>query len=342
MDAKALLTLYGQMARMREFELALADLWHAGRISGEMHLGTGEEAIAAGIAARLGADDAVAIDHRSTPFLTALGVDLVAMLREMLGDERGLCRGRGGHMHLFVPERRLASSGIVGAAGPVACGFALSARRLRPRSVAVALFGEGAMNEGMLMESLNLASVWSLPVLFVCKDNGWAVFTESASVTGGGLCERVRSFGIPVWTVDGADVAAVQADAAEALDGIRSRPGPAFLHATCGRLDGHLLGDPMVKLARHPIREGTEMLSDVAAASMSRRGGGLRARLASVVGMMSSLHNVRRHERGGGLDPLDRARKQLRNHRQEIERLDAEARDEIAAAVASALEGAAA
>jgi len=339
MAAEDLLTLYGQMARARQLELALADLWHAGKISGEMHLGTGEEAIAVGIAASLREDDAVAIDHRSTPLLTALGIDLVAMLREMLGDERGLCRGHGGHMHLFVPERRLASSGIVGAAGPAACGFALSARRLRPRSVAVALFGEGAMNEGMLMESLNLASAWSLPVLFVCKDNGWAVFTESGSVTGGNLCERARSFGVPVWTVDGADVAAVQADVAEALDRLRSRPGPAFLHATCGRLDGHFLGDPMVKLARHPVSEGKEVLSQVAAASVSRRGGGIGGRLASVVGMMSSLYNVRKHGRGGGLDPIERARKQLGKHLREVERLDADARDEIAAAVASALEG---
>ena len=179
-----LIRLYELMYKARAFELALAELWSQGLISGEMHLGTGEEAIAAGVAAHLEQGDAVALDHRGTPILTLLGVDLTSMLKEMLGREDGLCRGRGGHMHLFAPERLAASSGIVGSSAPIAAGFALAAKRLRPGRVGVAFFGDGALNQGMLLEALNLAVAWSLPAIFVCKDNGWAITTRSSSVTG--------------------------------------------------------------------------------------------------------------------------------------------------------------
>ena len=167
-----LLDLYRAMARARAFELLQAELWEQGLISGEMHLGTGEEAIAAGITAHLEPGDAVALDHRPTPVLTLLGVDPVRMLKEELGREDGLCRGNGGHMHLFSKEHLAASSGIVGSSGPLAAGFALAAKHLRPRSLAVAFFGDGAANQGVLMESLNIAALWKLPLILVCENNG--------------------------------------------------------------------------------------------------------------------------------------------------------------------------
>lgn len=171
--------LYRQMLRSRLFEERVKELWKKGLISGEMHLGMGEEAIAAGIVSLLQDGDAMALDHRGTAPLVVRGVDLVCLLREFLGRADGLCGGHGGHMHLFSPEHLCASSGIVGASGPLASGFALACQHLRPCKLAVAFFGEGAMNQGMLLESLNLAAAWKLPVIFVCKDNRLAITTPS-------------------------------------------------------------------------------------------------------------------------------------------------------------------
>ncbi len=163
--------LFATMVEVRAFELACARLWDLGLIPGEMHLGVGEEAIVAGVMAHVRDGDAIAFDHRSGPPLVARGVDLESLLLEMLGDERGLCRGRGGHMHFLAPEQLAAGTGIVGATAPLACGFALAAERLRPGAVAVAFFGDGAANQGALLEAFNLAAAWKLPVVFVCKDN---------------------------------------------------------------------------------------------------------------------------------------------------------------------------
>jgi len=183
------------MLRCRRFEEAVAQLWRDGLISGEMHLGTGEEAIIAGIVPQLRADGALALDHRGTAALLLRGVDPALILAELLGRPDGLCGGMGGHMHLFAREHLAASSGIVGAAGPAAAGFALAARFLRPGTLAVAFFGEGAMNQGMLLEALNLAAAWSLPVLFVCKDDGWSITTDSDRMTGSDLSVRARGLG---------------------------------------------------------------------------------------------------------------------------------------------------
>jgi pyruvate dehydrogenase E1 component alpha subunit len=179
-------SLYALMLKSRLFEEATAKLWHEGLISGEMHLGTGEEAIIAGVVSHLNDGDAMALDHRGTAAMLMRGVDPILLLREFLGYKDGLCGGMGGHMHLFSKEHLAASSGIVGSEGPAAAGFALAAQYSRPGAIAVAFFGDGAMNQGMLMESMNLAAIWKLPVLFVCKDDGWAITTKSESSTGGG------------------------------------------------------------------------------------------------------------------------------------------------------------
>ncbi len=189
--------LYALMLKSRLFEEAVSRLWNDGLISGEMHLGTGEEAIIAGVVAHLREGDAMALDHRGSAALLMRGVDPVLILRELLGDPGGLCRGMGGHMHLLSREHLAASSGIVGAEGPLAAGFALSAQYANPGAIAVAFFGEATMNQGMLMESLNLASAWNLPVLFVCKDDGWGITTQSEKVTGGNPNDRARGLGVP-------------------------------------------------------------------------------------------------------------------------------------------------
>jgi TPP-dependent pyruvate/acetoin dehydrogenase alpha subunit len=332
------MALYRAMARARAFELALAELWVAGLISGEMHLATGEEAVAAGVVPHLREGDALALDHRPTPWLLLRGVDPVAMLKEMLGRADGLGQGRGGHMHLFDPTRLAASSGIVGAAGPLATGLALAATRLRPGCVSVATFGDGALNQGMLLESLNLAAAWRLPVLFVCKDNGWAITTESHTVTGGDPAGRAAAFGLATASVDGLNASDVARAAAEAVARARSGEGPTFLHCRCSRLDGHFLGDPMLRATTRPLSDGAATLSKVAKGALGGGGAPITARARALAGMTRGLLRVRQDTRGGGGDPLARARAALADRREELARIDAEVEGEIRAAVAAALE----
>jgi pyruvate dehydrogenase E1 component alpha subunit len=243
------------MLKSRFCEEAIAKLWHDGLISGELHLGTGEEAIIAGVVAQLRDGDAMALDHRGTAPLLMRGVDPILILRELLGYPDGLCGGMGGHMHLFSKEHLAASSGIVGAAGPTAAGFALSAQYLNPGTVTVAFFGEGAMNQGMLMESLNLASAWNLPVIFVCKDDSWSITTQSESMTGGDLNVRARGLGVPVMEVDGYDVSQVWEASHLAIERARSGQGPTFLHARCVHFEGHFLGYQLTRIVRDPLKE---------------------------------------------------------------------------------------
>jgi len=325
--------LFRQMARARAFEDAIAALWREGRISGEMHLGTGEEAVAVGVVAGLRPGDAVALDHRPTPILTALGIDLALMLAEMLGLEGGLNRGRAGHMHLMSRARLAASSGIVGSSAPLGAGFALAGRSLRPGAIAVAFFGDGAMNQGMLLETLNLASAWKLPLLLVCKDNGWAITTRSASVTGGDLIRRAEAFGLWSHDVDGVDVTAVAALAAEAIARARRGEGPSFLRARVPRLDGHFLGDALIRAARSPAGDGRELLGDVTSAALSRKGGGLGARTRSVVRLIDLMWQARREDRDTHRDPLERARQSLGK---DAARLEDEALAEVGRALQSA------
>jgi pyruvate dehydrogenase E1 component alpha subunit len=325
--------LFRQVARARAFEDAAAALWREGRISGELHLGTGEEGVAAGVVACLREGDAVALDHRCTPVLVALGVDPGAMLRELVGREDGLHAGRAGHMHLMSWAHRAASSGIVGSSAPLGAGFALAARALRPGSAAVAFFGDGAMNQGMLLETLNLAVAWALPLLLVCKDNGWAITTRSESVTGGDLVARAAAFGMRAADVDGADAAAVARAAGAALERVRRGAGPSFLRARVSRLDGHFLGDALVRAARSPAGEGRELLGDVVSAALSRAGAGAGARAASVLRLMDLMRRARRQDRDTRRDPVERARRLV--GAEEAARLEAEATAEIARAVAA-------
>lgn len=277
------------MTRIRELERALGQLWEIGLISGEMHLGIGEEAIAAGVVAHLRDGDGLALDHRSTPPLVARGVPLEPLVAEMLGSEHGLCGGRGGHMHLFDPERLAASSGIVGSAGPMACGFALAGRRLGGDAVAAAFFGDGAANQGMLMESLNLAVAWELPVLFVCKSNGWAITTRSNTVTGGDLVQRARSFGMPAHAIDGTRVEAVWEAAGRAVSRARAGGGPSFVLARCPRTHGHFLGDPLLRLLDHPIEQSDELTPPLLDALRAPAGAPRRDRLAALTRVGSTV-----------------------------------------------------
>ena len=330
--------LYRQMARARAYELAVDDLWTRGLIAGEMHLGTGEEAVAAGVVGHLKDGDGLALTHRCSPALVARGVPLVPMLRELLGREDGLCRGRGGHMHLFSRDHMAATSGIVGASLPTAAGFALANRRLRPGSVAVAFTGTGAMNQGMALETLNLAVGWQLPLIVVCIDNGWAITTTSEAVTGGDLVDRARGFGMRAEKVDGTNVAAVYKTSGKLLDRARRGKGPAFILAKCPRLDGHFLGDPLIRMSRQPIAEGKGTFSKVISSAVSRGGGGLRDRAGGMTRMMSVMAKARRGStRGGKGDPMTIVQKALKKFPDDLRQIDAEVAAEIDSAVAEAL-----
>jgi TPP-dependent pyruvate/acetoin dehydrogenase alpha subunit len=330
-------SLYRQMLRIRRFEESVMDLWEKGKISGEMHLGIGEEAVVAGVVGHLRDGDAMALDHRSTPPLVALGVDLVLLLRELLGRTDGLCSGMGGHMHLFSPEHFAASSGIVGATGPLASGFALAAQYLRPENLAVAFFGEGAMNQGMLMESLNLAVIWKLPVLFACKDNEWAITTRSRSVTGKDLIERAKSFGMPALEVDGTDVEAVWHAAGQGVEKARSGEGPFFLLAHCSRLEGHFLGDPLLRILRRPIDQMRELAGSLLHSFSTTEGAPLNERIASFSTIASLIGRITTEQHLNRRDPVDRLRRRIKKEKSRLDQIENEVNQEIQQAVKIAL-----
>jgi acetoin:2,6-dichlorophenolindophenol oxidoreductase subunit alpha len=329
-----LLRLYRMMLTSRRLEEEIARLWHQGLISGEMHLGIGDEGIVAGVLDHLGDGDAVAADHRSTPPMVMRGVDLAPIVAECLGAVGGLGCGLGGHMHLFSKEHLAASSGIVGSSGPLACGFALAHQQLRPDRVAVAFFGEGAMNQGMLLESLNLAGCWRLPVIFVCKDNGVAITTASGRVTSGNLPDRVRGFGLPAVEVDGADVESVWQAAGEAILRARRGGGPGYLHASCVRPEGHFLGDPLQRIVRHPVAELKDKVGPLAKAVTSSIGAGVTDRAASLAGITGMLGRAAAMR---GRDPVRRLRARLRVDAGGLEAVESEVEAAVRKAVEAAL-----
>lgn len=332
-----LFALYRAMLRSRLFEEAVIQLWDEGKISGEMHLAIGEEAIAAGVVGQIQEGDALALDHRGTPPLIMRGIDPTLILLEFLGHPDGLCAGIGGHMHLFSRHHLAASSGIVGASAPAAVGFALSARYLRPGSIAVAFFGEGAMNQGMVLESLNLAASWKLPVLFICKDNEMAITTLSSSVTSGSLIERAKSFGMNANEIDGSDVQAVWNAAKSAIEHARYDNGPSYLHLHCWRPEGHFLGDPLIRMARHPVKEMKDMAGPLLKSVTKKKGSSVRQRAGNLRSVSSILGKTVKSQRIKEKDPLALLRQKIITDKERLKRIEREVKEEIQAAVEKAL-----
>ena len=328
-------TLYRHMLRARTFELAVAELWKRGLISGEMHLGTGEEAVAVGVVTHLGDGDGLALTHRCSPALVVRGVSMVAILRELLGKPDGLCHGRGGHMHLMSRPHLAAASGIVGASAPLGAGFALAAKRRGAGDVAVAFTGDGAMNQGMLLESLNLAVAWTLPMLLVCVDNGWAITTRAGTLTAGDLGDRAEGFGWPVERVDGTDVMAVHQTTERMLQRVRKGRGPAFLYATCPRIDGHYLGDPLIEQSRHLTgEEARHTLGQVVSSVFQARGGNPLRRASSVIELVGTMAKARMQTKHGDRDdPLTVAVRSMKAWPDEKKAIDEEVAREVEEAV---------
>lgn len=329
-------SLYTHMLKSRLFEEAVSRLWADGYISGEMHLGAGEEGIVAGVVDHLRQGDAMALDHRGTSALLMRGVSPVRLLKEFLGAKDGLCHGQGGHMHLFDPATLAASSGIVGASGPAAVGFALSGVQLRPGSVSVAFFGEGAMNQGMMMEALNLAAVWKLPVLFVCKDNNWSITTRSARVTAGSVAQRARSMDMQTVQANGLDVEAVWRRSAKAIKRCRAGKGPVFLLAPCVHLEGHFLGDPLLRMARSPFKEIRKTTAPLLKAAGQRKGSGVWQRTAGLATVGGLIGKRMRQEVIRPKDPLKSIRRKLKDATR-LKKVEAHLADEVEEILAEAL-----
>ena len=256
-DQPTALSLYEQMLLIRAFEDTMVQVYGegkspvfdigAGPVPGEMHLAAGQEPVAVGVCAHLRPSDTVTGPHRAHHFAIAKGVDLKKMAAEIFGKETGLGKGKGGHMHLFDPAVKFGCSGIIGAGMPPAVGAALASQMNGRDDIAVSFFGEGAANQGVFHETLNLAALWKLPVVFVCEDNSYAISVPKPKSTAiASNADRAQSYGIPGVSVQENDVIAVYEAAGEAVARARRGDGPSLLEIHTDRFLGHFQGDPEV------------------------------------------------------------------------------------------------
>jgi len=244
LPVEEILALYRTMLAIRGFEETVRKLHLAGEAPGIIHLGIGQEAVAAGVCAALGTEDHIASHHRGHGHCIAKGGNPARMFAELTGKRTGYGMGRGGSMHIYDPVNgNLGTNAIVGGGVPLATGAALSAKLQGSGRVAVAFFGDGALNQGILFECMNMAAVWSLPVIYVCEDNRYGEFTESSTVTAGRYPDRGKAFAIPSLEVDGMDVLAVREAAAGAIGRARDGGGPTFLICETYRYTGHHISD---------------------------------------------------------------------------------------------------
>jgi pyruvate dehydrogenase E1 component alpha subunit len=238
--------LVRQMLRIRRFEEASAQLYGQQKIRGFLHLYIGEEAVAAGVIGELRADDAIVATYREHGHALVRGVPTAVVMAEMFGKSGGCSRGRGGSMHLFhAPTRFYGGNAIVGGGLPLAVGLALADRMQGRQRVTACFFGEGAVAEGAFHESMNLAALWQLPVLFCCENNGYAMGTaleRSQSQTD--LCARARSYNMPALAADGMDVVAVVQAARNAVARVRQESRPMFIEFRTYRFRAHSMFDP--------------------------------------------------------------------------------------------------
>jgi pyruvate dehydrogenase E1 component alpha subunit len=243
-DGELGLELLRRMLRVRKFELQIQTLAATGELPGPAHLYTGQEGVAAGVCAALRDDDYVSSTHRGHGHVVAKGSDLAACMAELLARETGVCRGKGGSMHMAdMSLGIIGANGIVAAGIPIAVGAALSAQMRGSDQVAVAFFGEGATNEGAFHESMNLASSWTLPVIFVCENNGYGQMTRMEKVTATTeMFQRAEAYKMPSRRVDGNDCFAVNVAAVDAIARARRGEGPSFIEAMTYRWREHAEG----------------------------------------------------------------------------------------------------
>jgi len=249
--------LLRQMLRIRRFEEKCIELYSAMKIRGFLHLYIGQEAVAVGSIGCLTTEDAVVATYREHGQALMRGLSMGVVLAEMYGKQEGCARGRGGSMHMFDAKARLyGGNAIVGGCIPLAVGLALADKMQRRPRITCCVFGEGAMAEGEFHESMNLAALWQLPVLFLCENNLYAMGTEISlehSITE--LWKKGESYGIPSAQVDGMDVLAVEAAMGKAMDHIRLRGGPYFLECLTYRLRGHSMFDAQLYRTKAELEE---------------------------------------------------------------------------------------
>jgi acetoin:2,6-dichlorophenolindophenol oxidoreductase subunit alpha len=240
-----LLEMYRAMQRIRQFESRIRDLALKNEIPGFVHVSIGEEASAAGVCAALRETDRITSTHRGHGHLIAKGGRLDRMMAEIYGKRGGYCKGKGGSMHIVdFSLGILGANGIVGAGLPIATGSALAAVIAKRDDVTACFFGDGASNEGTFHESLNLAAVWKLPVVYVCENNGFGEFTPMDTVTSvKDIAVRAQAYGIPGHIVDGNNVLEVYQYASEAVARARAGAGPTLLECKTYRWEGHVVGE---------------------------------------------------------------------------------------------------
>jgi TPP-dependent pyruvate/acetoin dehydrogenase alpha subunit len=249
-----LVGMYSTMVKIRYFEERIREIYFAdklpafdiaaGEIPGEMHLAAGQEPVAVGTMPHLEPGDAITATHRPHHVAIAQGIDLKRMTAEIFGKDTGLGHGKGGHMHLFSAEPNFGCSGIIAEGMPVAVGAALAFKKLGKDNVAISFFGEGAANQGAFHESLNLAALWSLPVVFICEDNEYAISVpKEASTAIADNSDRASAYGMPGVLVSDNDPVAVYEVVREAIVRARAGDGPSLIEVKTDRLWGHFEGD---------------------------------------------------------------------------------------------------
>lgn len=272
LPAEQLIRMYRKMVTIRRFEEAVFDAYHRGWIMGIAHLYIGEEAVAVGACAALRSDDNITSTHRGHGHCIAKSGDIRRMMAEVMGKRSGYCRGKGGSMHIADASLGiLGANGIVGGGFGIATGAALAIKKHGRDQVVACFFGDGAANQGIFFEVMNLARIWSLPLIFLCENNEYGQFTPYRKVTAGGdIAARSTGFGIPGKAIDGNDVLEVWETVSEAVARARAGAGPTLIECKTYRHLGHHSGDPgkdyrpkdeiQTWMARDPIQRFSQWL----------------------------------------------------------------------------------
>lgn len=238
------LHMYQQMLRIRRFEEQVNELYTSARMPGLAHLYIGEEAIAVGVCEALHRDDYITSTHRGHGHCLAKGASIDKMYAELLGKEAGYCHGKGGSMHIADQDTgNLGANAIVGGSMGIATGAAMSSKMRGSGQVAVCFFGDGALGQGLLYETMNMAALWKLPIIYVCENNLYGEYTHYTEMAAGSITARAQAFGIHSAESDGQDVRAVFTTAQQLVERARGGEGPAFLLCNTYRYRGHHVGD---------------------------------------------------------------------------------------------------
>jgi pyruvate dehydrogenase E1 component alpha subunit len=243
-DRERWLSMYEQMLKIRIFEEHVNELYTSAKMPGLAHLYIGEEAVAVGVCSALRRDDYITSTHRGHGHCLAKGASVDKMYAELLGKAAGYCRGKGGSMHIADQDTgNLGANAIVGGSAAIAAGAAMSSKMRGTKQVTVCFFGDGALGQGVLYEAMNMASLWKLPVIYVCENNFYNEYTHSSETTAGAMSARPRAFGMLTEEVDGQDVRAVYVTARRLVERSRRGEGAAFMLCNTYRYLGHHVGD---------------------------------------------------------------------------------------------------